>query len=81
VRLKAGLANSIPGREAVCARSVNAVFRPGNTVGKPGSGVLAVLEHELELGQNHVPISTQGGPVFDKSKCILCNNGIDFCAF
>ena len=32
---------------------------------KPGSGGLAVLEHELELGQNHVPISTPGSPVFD----------------
>ena len=32
---------------------------------KPGSGSLAVLEHELELSQNHVPISTSGGPVFD----------------
>ena len=32
---------------------------------KPGSGGLAVLKHELELGQNHVPISTTGGPVFD----------------
>ena len=32
---------------------------------KPGSGGLAVLEHEPELGQNHVPISTSGGPVFD----------------
>ena len=29
---------------------------PGNTKGKSGSGGLAVLEHELELGQNHVPI-------------------------
>ena len=49
----------------VCTRSVNAVSRPGNTMVKPGSGGLAVLEHELELGQNHVPISTSGGPVFD----------------
>ena len=32
---------------------------------KPGSGGLAVLKHELELSQNHVPISTAGGPVFD----------------
>ena len=32
---------------------------------KPDSGGLAILEHELELGQNHVPISTTGGPVFD----------------
>ena len=32
---------------------------------KPGSGGLTVLEHEPELGQNHVPISTTGGPVFD----------------
>ena len=32
---------------------------------KPGSGGLTVLEHELELSQNHVPISTSGGPVFD----------------
>ena len=46
-------------------RSVNAVSRPGNTKGKPGSGGLAVLEHELKLGQNHVPISTSGRPVFD----------------
>ena len=29
------------------------------------SGGLAVLEHELELSQNHVPISTTGGPMLD----------------
>ena len=34
-------------------------------MGRPVSGSLAVLEHELELSQNHVPISTSGGPVFD----------------
>ena len=50
---------------AVCARSVNAVFLSGNTMVKPGSGGLAVLEHELELRQNHVPISTTCGPVLD----------------
>ena len=33
--------------------------------GKSSSGGLAVLEHELELGQNHVPISTSGSPVLD----------------
>ena len=32
---------------------------------RPDSGGLAILEHELELSQNHVPISTSGGPVFD----------------
>ena len=32
---------------------------------KPGLSGLAVLEHQLELGQNHVPISTTGSPVFD----------------
>lgn len=32
---------------------------------RPVSGGLAVLEHELELSQNHVPISTSGGPVLD----------------
>ena len=31
----------------------------------PCSGGLVVLEHELELSQNHVPISTSGGPVLD----------------
>ena len=31
-------------------------------MGRPVSGSLAVLEHELELSQNHVPISTSGGP-------------------
>ena len=30
-----------------------------------GSRGQAVPEHELELGQNHVPISTSGGPVLD----------------
>ena len=49
----------------VCTRSVNAVSRPGNTMVQPVSGGLAVLEHDLELSQNHVPISTSGGPVFD----------------
>ena len=44
---------------------MNAVSPPGNAKGKPGSGSQAVLEHELELGQNHVPISTSGGPVPD----------------
>ena len=44
---------------------MNAVSPPGNVKGKPGSGGLAVLEHELELGQNHVPISTSGSPVPD----------------
>ncbi len=44
---------------------MNAVSPPGNAKGKPGSGSQAVLEHELELGQNHVPISTSGGPVLD----------------
>ena len=44
---------------------MNAVSLPGNAKGKPGSGSQAVLEHELELGQNHVPISTSGGPVLD----------------
>ena len=44
---------------------MNAVSLPGNTKGKSGSGGLAVLEHELELGQNHVPISTSGSPVLD----------------
>ena len=44
---------------------MNAVFRPGNTKAKPGSGRFAVLEPELELSQNHVPISTSGGPVLD----------------
>ena len=32
---------------------------------KPVLGGLTVLEHELELGQNHVLISTSGGSVFD----------------
>ena len=32
---------------------------------KPGLSGLAVLEHKLELCQNHVPISTPGGPVPD----------------
>ena len=32
---------------------------------KPGSGGLAILEHELELSQNHIPISTAGDPVLD----------------
>ena len=50
-------------------RSVNAVSRPGNAKGKPGSSSLPVLEHELELGQNHVPISTPGHPVFDNFFC------------
>ena len=52
-RLHAGpdrLPTCIPGRETVCARSVNAVSLPGNAKGKSGSGGLAVLEHELELG-------------------------------
>ena len=31
----------------------------------PGSGGLAILKHELELGQNHIPISTPGRPVLD----------------
>ena len=44
---------------------MNAVSCPGNTKDKPGLGGLAVLEHELELSQNQVPISTSGGPVFD----------------
>lgn len=34
-------------------------------MGRSVSGSLAVLEHELELSQNHVPISTSGGPVPD----------------
>ena len=46
-------------------RSVNAVSCPGNTKDKLGLGSLTVLEHEPELCQNHVPISTPGGPVFD----------------
>lgn len=46
-------------------RSVNAASHPGNTKVKPGSSGLAILEHELELSQNHVPISTSGRPVFD----------------
>ena len=41
---------------------MNAVSLPGNAKEKPGSGSQAVLE---ELGQNHVPISTSGGPVLD----------------
>ena len=44
---------------------MNAVSRPGNAKVKPGSGGLAVLEHELKLSQNHIPISTPGRPVFD----------------
>ena len=32
---------------------------------EPDSGGLAILEHELELGQNHVPILTPSSPVFD----------------
>ena len=32
---------------------------------KPGLSGLAVLEHELELGQNHIPISTSGSPMLD----------------
>ena len=55
----------VPGRETVRAHSMNAVSLPGNTKGKSGSGGLAVLEHELELGQNHVPISTSASPVLD----------------
>ena len=35
----------------------------GNTKIKPWLGSLVVSEHELELGQNHVPISTTGRPV------------------
>ena len=38
---------------------------PGHTTGKGGSGGLPVWEHELELRQNDIPISTSGGPVFD----------------
>ena len=34
---------------------------------KPGSDGLAVLEYELELSQNHVPISTSESPVLDNS--------------
>ena len=44
---------------------MNAVSHSGNTKVKPGSGRFAVLEHEPELSQNHVPISTTDGPVFD----------------
>lgn len=44
---------------------MNAVFRPGSTAVRLVSGGLAVLEHELELSQNHVPISTSDGPVLD----------------
>lgn len=44
---------------------MNAASRPGNTMAKPGLSTLAILEHKLELGQNHVPISASGGPVFD----------------
>ena len=44
---------------------MNAVSPPGNAKRKPCSGSQAVLEHELEQGQNHVPISTSGGPVLD----------------
>ena len=32
---------------------------------RPVSGSPAVLEHELELSQNHIPISTAGCPVLD----------------
>ena len=46
-------------------RIVNDVSRPGNTMARPVSGGQAVLKHELELSQNHVPISTSGGPVLD----------------
>jgi len=44
---------------------MNAVSRPGNAMMEPGSGGLTILEHELELYQNHVPISTPGGPALD----------------
>ena len=30
---------------------------------KPSLNGLTVLEHKLELSQNHVPISTAGGPL------------------
>ena len=62
---KPGLDTHVPGRETVCAYSVNAVSLPGNTKVKPGLGRLAILEHNLELSQNHVPVSTSDGPVFD----------------
>lgn len=32
---------------------------------RPVSGGLAVLEHELEMSQNHVPILASGDPVLD----------------
>ena len=44
---------------------MNAVSRPGKTKIKPDSGSLAVPEHELELSQNHVPVSTTRRPVLD----------------
>ena len=34
-------------------------------MGKTGSGSLAVLEHDLDLSYNHVPISTLGHPVLN----------------
>ena len=43
----------------------NSLRSPENTKVKPGSGRFAVLEHELELSQNHVPISTTDSPAFD----------------
>ena len=44
---------------------MNAVSRLGNTKIKPDLSGLTVPEHELELGQDHVPISTTGRPVLD----------------
>ena len=49
----------------VCARSVNAVAHPENTINEAGLSGLAILEHKLKLSQNHVPISTPGSPVLD----------------
>lgn len=46
-------------------RNVNAVSRPRNTMIKPVLGKLTVLEHELGLCQNHVPVSISDGLVFD----------------
>ena len=36
-----------------------------HATGKGWSDGLLVLEHELELSQNDIPISTSGGPAFD----------------
>ena len=38
---------------------------PGHTSREVGSGGLPVPEHELELSENDIPISTSGGPVLD----------------